>query len=691
MREMNFQNAFIGLLRSSYGNARHDVRFGISRSPTSRRLSSLRVRRTTLDPSIGRQLAYTRTEKLSRVQKKTFATAGSRNSQREIAVIGGGITGLTTAHYLARYAKNAHITLYDGSQRLGGWIHGETMRVGSGEDDEVLFQRGPRILRPYTGSTKYDDVILYDVLANLNMTNSIRWIRRKTKKDRYLYYPDHLVKMPSPGFNLNNILALIQSYLSEPIWDGTASSYLRLLLNRSPEYNDGSALDQDESIGDFFDRLFRDDRITKNILSAMIHGIYGGDVYKLSAKHSVFDRLWRETKTPIPKHGWIYTDYKDYILFRDMLNSPNGRYIPVVTDDINTNNIDSIAFDDGLVTLVDGLVEDLREQKNVTIKTGHPVTSLAYKNGKVWLKTKDELPKQYDRVVSTIFSKHLAKIVQPAGALSSLEDTHAVTIMVVNLWFPNPHILYYNHGFGYLIPSSTPNNEECLLGVLFDSDLQLQPDSIPGTKVTAMLGGHYWDGWATLPTKEMAEEMAKAAVRRHLNLDPTEPVFASAKLCRDCLPQHLLGHRQRMAEAHHDLMSTFKGLLSVAGPSYSGTGVIPAMRSAFDIAMTVSHGRGPPWFGDKIHPTDVPVIPPELKNHNPHTDHVGMTGLLGFTRPDRDTILPTPKRHLWGKKWQTHFPHEMDRRGWTDVKRRGGDAERRAGLKEKGRFDVTEV
>ena len=116
------------------------------------------------------------------------------------------------------------------------------------------------------------------------------------------------------------------------------------------------------------------------------------------------------------------------------------------------------------------------------------------------------------------------------------EETEAVTMMVVNMWFPNPSILENNHGFGYLIPTSTPNNEECMVGVLFDTDLQCKPDPIPGTKLTAMLGGHYWDNWKNLPTKEMAEAMAKEAVYRHLNIDPSEPVFTTAKLCRDCIP-----------------------------------------------------------------------------------------------------------------------------------------------------------
>ncbi|KAI1213776.1 Protoporphyrinogen oxidase [Annulohypoxylon truncatum] len=646
---MPFQHVFIGSIRSAYGNARHGVRTRIAKLPSSRRLSSFAVR--------DRQFTRTRTEKLPQAQTRTFATTRAQNSQREIAVLGGGITGLTAAHYLARHAKNAHITLYEGSKRLGGWIHGEKLRVGSGKDDEILFQRGPRMLRPYNKSLKFDDLVLYDVVGNLDM--GLYFIEQNRRSSRYIYYPDHLVRLPIPEVSLSNLFATVESYLREPIWDGALMSGIRLAVTRNGHEGntDYRALAQDESIGDYFDRVFGDDRVTKNIMSAVIHGIYGGDVYKLSAKHSIFDHMWRGSKGPTDREEtrkWVET--KDIILFCDMAHSGRGRTMGFLD---KARDFDLIAYDDGLLTLVNSLVKDLKAHKNVTIKPGHFVTSLAYEDGKVSVKTKQNPPKQFNQVISTLFSKHLASLVQPAGCLPSLEETQAVTIMVVNMWFPNPYILANNHGFGYLIPSSTPNNDECLLGVLFDSDAQLAPDPIPGTKLTVMMGGHYWDGWKHLPTEEMAEAMAKEAVFRHLNIDPSEPVFTSARLCRDCLPQYTVGHKQRMADAHKDLMRTFKGRLSVAGHSYTGIGVLPSMRAGFDVAMSVALGHGPPWSADRF-------VPPDLRGAQ--IDHVGMTGLLGFTAPEKLTLALAEKELLWGKRWQTGFGRYGSREEWERAK-----------------------
>lgn len=65
-----------------------------------------------------------------------------------IAVVGGGISGLSTAYYLARLAPSTtKIILIEGKERLGGWI--QSRRVTSDNTKEtVLFEAGPRSLRP---------------------------------------------------------------------------------------------------------------------------------------------------------------------------------------------------------------------------------------------------------------------------------------------------------------------------------------------------------------------------------------------------------------------------------------------------------------------------------------------------------------------------------------------------------------
>jgi len=72
--------------------------------------------------------------------------AGARDSEAaNIAVLGGGITGLASAHYLTRELPHAKVTIYDENNRLGGWVKSKRVDIGNGH---VVFEQGPRTLRP---------------------------------------------------------------------------------------------------------------------------------------------------------------------------------------------------------------------------------------------------------------------------------------------------------------------------------------------------------------------------------------------------------------------------------------------------------------------------------------------------------------------------------------------------------------
>ena len=79
----------------------------------------------------------------------TYATLPDRqqNAQKveEVAILGGGITGLASAFYISEAFKDVHVTLYEAGSRLGGWLRSTSVDVGSGK---VVFEQGPRTLRP---------------------------------------------------------------------------------------------------------------------------------------------------------------------------------------------------------------------------------------------------------------------------------------------------------------------------------------------------------------------------------------------------------------------------------------------------------------------------------------------------------------------------------------------------------------
>ncbi len=190
--------------------------------------------------------------------------------------------------------------------------------------------------------------------------------------------------------------------------------------------------------------------------------------------------------------------------------------------------------------------------------------------------------------------------------------------MTVNVWYPIENIK--PPGFGYLIPRSVPQeqNPEQALGVFFDSDVAVGAANEPkGTKLFVLMGGHYYDN-KTPPTEEEAVEQAKAVLERHLGIPRETPCFAMARLARDCIPQHFVGHRELMATADRQLNEAFDGHLTVAGGSFARPGALSGIRSGYDAAMQIAAGK--PATGlevfREVKPELIGVQRPEIRVRN---------------------------------------------------------------------------
>lgn len=354
---------------------------------------------------------------------------------------------------------------------------------------------------------------------------------------------------------------------------------------------------KDVSTGQFLADVFGRPDLVHNLMSAMYHGIWGGDVWKLSAAETTMQSLFLQLQNfgmglqPFKLHD--VESAKDILARNTAISEQELReaYGP---------QVGYLGFHDGFSTLTDAMVNKLKGNPNVAIKKSTPVTAVQYgkDDGKATVTSAATGSLKYDKVISSLYGGTLAKLT--GDALPALKNSTAVTIQIVNLWYPNPHLTARHPGFGYLIPQSVPveKNPHAALGVIFDSDREAaagSPEytSAPGTKLTVMLGGHYWDylepdSW---PDAKEAVAMAKDTVERQLGIPTTEPVFVSTKICRECIPQHLVGHRARMAQAHTELYNSFRGTLAVVGSSYTSPGVLPSLKAARDIALKVA-GQG---------------------------------------------------------------------------------------------------
>ena len=164
--------------------------------------------------------------------------------------------------------------------------------------------------------------------------------------------------------------------------------------------------------------------------------------------------------------------------------------------------------------------------------------------------------------------------------------------MTVNLYFATPRLLN-EKGFGYLIPQSVAfeQNPERALGVIFDSDAIQGQDTVEGTKLTVMLGGHYWDGWETFPSEEEAYDLAMSLIKRHLKIE-AKPARYDVNLSKDCIPQYTVGYEDRLKAYAHQVQDQFGGRLRVVGSQVGGVGVNDCIKGAWAMARGL---RGMGW------------------------------------------------------------------------------------------------
>jgi protoporphyrinogen oxidase len=91
----------------------------------------------------------------------TYTSAGIHHQMR-IAVLGGGLSGLSSAFHLSRRFPTAKVSLIEKQTRLGGWVRSQ--RVPINENVSILLEAGPRTLRPDSKSVL--ELVMYFIFWN---------------------------------------------------------------------------------------------------------------------------------------------------------------------------------------------------------------------------------------------------------------------------------------------------------------------------------------------------------------------------------------------------------------------------------------------------------------------------------------------------------------------------------------------
>ncbi len=188
------------------------------------------------------------------------------NVQKKVAIIGGGISGLTLAYFLNKFHKNFSLTIFEKEKDIGGKIQ----KLILGNETKSF---GPKTVVMKEGS------ILSLLIEELGLKNEVM-TPSKLAKNRYIFANGKLISLPKHliGFLKKPFFSILKRLIKEPFIP--------------PKLDD-------ETISEFFKRRFGQELVDW-IIDPLCKGIYGGGCEILSIK-STFGFL-KELET---QHGSV--------------------------------------------------------------------------------------------------------------------------------------------------------------------------------------------------------------------------------------------------------------------------------------------------------------------------------------------------------------------------------------------------
>jgi len=455
----------------------------------------------------------------------------------KIAVIGGGISGVSTAYEFARRGHSDFV-LYEASSRLGGTV--ETVR-----QDGFVIECGPDSWvteKPWARELAIELSLEAEIIPSQDA-------HRRT----YLLEGNQLSAMPDgmrmmvPA-DLETIAAspvfsekARQAYRDEPSW----AAELKAFAAARPE-------DEDESVASLVQRHFGDE-VAEKIAGPLLAGVFGGDIRRLSAAAVMapFVKMERE-------HGSL-------VLALQQRQSRGANKAVFTT------------LKSGLQTLIERMTAAIPPS---TIRLGEGVLSVARTLGG-WEVTTHAESVSFDHVVFAtpvhITRKLIASLNQELQALLDIEATSAV---VAAFAFDHKASAKLNipEGFGFLVPqrhdAGTSEAGPQLLACTFVN----QKFAHRAPEGCVLLRAFY-GGQSAPALMDHPDEAVLTLAQRRLSLALGELPPAKITLVRrwPCsLPQYAVGHVARVARVEA-IVREIPGL-HLIGNAFHGVGLPDLIR-----------------------------------------------------------------------------------------------------------------
>jgi oxygen-dependent protoporphyrinogen oxidase len=457
------------------------------------------------------------------------------SSSKSIAIIGGGLTGLSAAWRLHR--EGYQVTVFEKADRVGGVI---IAQAGGG----WLSETGPNSLQETPEITA--------LINELGLARE-RQVANPAARNRFIVRRGRLIPVPlsPPGFLTSPLFSLRARF-----------KVLRELLTR-PRIRT-----TDTSLASFIAAHFGQEIVDYG-LNPMVAGVYAGDPEKLSARYA-FPNLWQIER----RYGSLLRGFRAQAAERRARGESSG-LVPI------------ISFERGLQTLPEALAAALPAG---SIRLGTQVTSLI--PGRPWkiISSTGETVQttEFDAVLLALPAPALGQLVFGTlgeRPLASLDHLPHPPVSSLFLGFRRDQVRHPLDGFGALLPA---RERRSLLGVLFSSTLF--PGRAPEGHVAlrVFVGGMRQPDAARLATPELLASVLPD-LRELLGITG-EPVYAHHAFWPKAIPQYNVGH-ERFLEPLTQCEHRHAGLF-IGGNARDGISLPDCVRSGLKLAGKAAEYAG---------------------------------------------------------------------------------------------------
>jgi len=447
--------------------------------------------------------------------------------KRNIAIIGGGISGLCVAYWLKK--EGFEVRLFERSDRVGGVITSE-------RSDGFLFDMGPN-------SALETSEVLKSLVRDLELEDQKVYGNEASGK-RYILRNGELAPVPTSP------LAFIRS--------GLFSWKAKLRLLKEPFLKPTSG--EDIALADFV-RYRLGQEFLDYAINPFVAGVYAGDPQYLS------------TATGFPKLYALEQKYGSLIK-----GTVQGARERKKRKEVAKNRARMFSFTDGMQVLTDALAANLKQE----IHTNVVVNRLSEQDGRYQLEVSRNGGSQalsFDHVVVCVPTFAMKDLLSPVASpeeLQLLSDVYYPPVSVVFTGFRKEAVPRELDGFGFLVPEV---ENRSILGSLWSSSIF--PGRAPEGHVafTSFVGGARQPDNALLPDDDLTR-LVFEELKDILNIRE-KPVFVRVKKWKRAIPQYRMGY-QGIQGLLGDLENRFPGLY-FAGNYRRGISVGDSVLSAFDV------------------------------------------------------------------------------------------------------------